>query len=79
MIRQIGLAKVLGAMRAVGFKIYGSGWSASSDRPNRLAVSGRMIGDQRRGFVGFFLFFQVGLLGRLQRRVMVKLARGAAY
>ena len=29
---EIGPAEVFGAMWAVGFKIYGSGWSAGSDR-----------------------------------------------
>src|SRR5207244_3803826 len=52
---EFGPSETLGVTLAVGFKIYGSGWSASSDRPNRLAVRGRPIGDQRRGCVGRLL------------------------
>src|SRR5438105_3395877 len=36
-------AEVFGAMRTAGFKIYGSGWSASSDRPNGRAIPSRRI------------------------------------
>src|SRR5438105_5043195 len=60
-------------MRAVGFKIYGSGWSANSDRPNRLAVPGRPIGDQRQGFDRLLSL----LLGRTARAVTAASDGGA--
>ena len=65
---EFGPSETLGVTLAVGFKIYGSGWSASSDRPNRLAVRGRPIGDQRRGCVGRLLSL---LSGGTARAVMV--------
>ena len=55
-----------GAAMTVGSKIYGSGRSASSDRPNILAVPGRPIGDQRRACVGVFLL--PGVSGRADAR-----------
>jgi len=54
------------AATTVGSKIYGSGRSASSDRPNILAVPGRPIGDQRRACVGVFLL--PGVSGRADAR-----------
>ena len=46
---------MLGTMRADGLKIYGPGWSASSDRANRSAAPGRPIGDLRLHASGVLL------------------------
>src|SRR6266540_3913219 len=68
---EIGPAEVLGAMWAVGFKIYGSGWSASSDRPNGRSVPNRRIRLERLLFDrggGEFLLQRLGDGGLRVRR-----------
>ena len=49
---EFGPSEALGVTLAVGWKIYDSESTFSSDRANRSATPGRPVGDQRRGCVG---------------------------